>query len=171
MQVVVERLALAQELGAEEDFLVAQSLAQARGVADGDGRLDDDPGVRVHRAHGGDGGLDGARVEEVLIGVVVGGRGDDGVVGARVGLGHVDRGVQVELTLPRLCFRQESLDLVVLDGRLVVVDLLDLLGHDVQRVDLVVLREQDGEGQADVAGTGDSDLHVILQLSKNNNSH
>lgn len=72
---------------------------------------------------------------------------------------------------PRLCFRQESLDLVVLDGRHIVVDLLDLLGHDVQRVHLVVLREQDGEGQADVAGTGDSNLHVILQLSKSNNSY
>lgn len=79
--------------------------------------------------------------------------------------------MQVELALPRFCLRQEALDFVVLDGRYVAVDLLDLLGHDVQRVHLVVLREQDGEGQADVAGTGDSDLHVILQLSKNNNSH
>lgn len=79
--------------------------------------------------------------------------------------------MQVELALPRLGLRQEALDLVVLDGRYVAVDLLDLLGNDVQRVHLVVLREQDGEGQADVAGTGDSDLHVILQLSKNNNPH
>lgn len=54
VQVVVESLALAQELGAEEDLAVAQPLSQARGVADGDGRLDDDPGVRVHRAHSGD---------------------------------------------------------------------------------------------------------------------
>lgn len=67
--------------------------------------------------------------------------------------------MQVELALPRLGLRQEALDLVVLNWRLVVVDLLDLLGHDVQRVYLVVLREQDGEGQADVAGAGDSDLH------------
>ena len=167
VQVVVESLALAQELGAEEDLAVAQPLAKARGVADWDRRLDDDPGVRVHRAHGGDGGLDGAGVEEVPVRVVVGGRRDDGVVGARVGLGHVDGGVQVELALSRFCLRQEALDFVVLDGRLKVVNLLDLLGHDVQRVHLVVLREQDGEGQADVAGTGDSDLHVILQLSKN----
>lgn len=171
MQVVVERLALAQELGAEEDLAVAQPLAKARGVADGNRGLDDDPGIRVNRANGGDGGLDGGSIEEVLIGVVVGGCGDDGVVGARVCLCNVDGGVQVELALPRLGLRQEALDLIVLDGRLIVVDLLDLLGHDVQRVDLVVLREQDGEGQADVAGTGDSDLHVILQLSKNNNSH
>ena len=158
VQVVVERLALAQELRAEEYLAVAQPLAKSRGVADGDGRLDDDPGVRVHRANGGDGGLDGARVEEVLVGIVVRRRGDDGVVGARIGLGHVDGGVQVELALPRLGLRQEPLDLVVLDGRLIVVDLLDLLGHDVQRVHLVVLREQDGEGQADVAGTGDSNF-------------
>ena len=170
VQVVVERLALAQELGAEEDLAVAQPLAKARGVADGDGRLDDDPGVRVHRANGGDGGLDGARVEEVPVRVIVRRRRDHGVVGARICLDHVDGGVQVELALPRLGLRQEALDLVVLDGRYVAVDLLDLLGDDVKRVHLVVLREQDGEGQADVAGTGDSDLHVILQLSKNNNS-
>ena len=158
MQVVVESLALAQELRAEEDLAVAQPLAQARGVADGDRGLDDDPGVRVHRAHGGDGGLDGGSVEEVPVRVVVRRRGDDGVVGVRVGLGHVHGGVQVELALPRLGLSQEALDLVVLDGRYVVVDLLDLLGHDVQRVHLVVLREQDGEGQADVAGTGDSNF-------------
>ena len=159
VQVVVEGFALAQELGAEEDLVIAEPLAKPCGVADGDGRLDDDPGVRVDRAHGGDGGLDGARVEEVPVRVVVGGRGDDGVVGARVGLVHVHGGVQVELAFPRLGLSKEALDLVVLDGRLVVVDLLYFLGHDVQRVDLVVLREQDGEGQADVAGTGDSDLH------------
>ena len=158
MQVVVERLALAQELRAEEDLAVAQPLAKASGVADGDGGLDDDPGVRVHRAHGGDGGLDGGSVEEVPVRVVVRRRGDNGVVGVRVGLGHVHGGVQVELALPRLGLSQEALDLVVLDGRYVVVDLLDLLGHDVQRVHLVVLREQDGEGQADVAGTGDSNF-------------
>lgn len=158
VQVVVEGLALAQELGAEEDLAVAQPLAKARGVADGDRRLDDDPSVRVYRAHGGDGGLDGARVEEVPVRVIVRRRRDDGVVGARVGLGHVDGGVQVELALPRLGLRKEALDLVILDGRYVAVDLLDLLGHDVQCVHLVVLREQDGEGQADVAGTGDSNF-------------
>ena len=160
MQVVVERLALAQELGAEEDLGVAQPLAQARGVAHGDRRLDDDPGVLVHRAHGGNGGLDGAGVEEVPIRVIVRRRGDDGVVGARIGLGHVHGGVQVELALPRLGLRQEALDLVVLDGRYVVVNLLDLLGHDVQRMDLVVLRQKNGERKAHIAGTGDCNLHL-----------
>ena len=117
VQVVVESFALAQELRAEEDLLVNQPLAHARGVADGDGRLDDDPGIRVHRANGCDGGLDGGSVEEVPVRVVVRRRGDDGVVGTRVGLGHVDSCVQVELALPRLGLRQEALDLVVLDGR------------------------------------------------------
>lgn len=75
--------------------------------------------------------------------------------------------MQVELALPRLGLRQEALDLVVLNGRLEVVNLLALLGHNVQRVNNVVLSEQDGEGQTVLASTGDSDLHVILQLSKN----
>ena len=146
VQVIVESLALAQELRAEEDLAVAQPLTQARRIADGNRRLDDDPGIRVHRANGGDGGLDRRSVEKVPIAVVVGRRGDDGVVSARIGLCHVDGGMQVELTLTRLGLRQEALDLVVLDGRHVVIDLLDLLGHDVQCVHLVVLREQDGEG-------------------------
>lgn len=36
---------------------------------------------------------------------------------------------------------------------------------------LIVLREQDGEGKADIAGTGDCNLHFILQLSKSNSQH
>ena len=166
VQVVEECLALAQELGAEEDLAVAQSLSQTRSVADGNRGFDNDPGVGVHRSHGGDGCLDGGRVEEVPVRVIVGGRGDDGIVGARVGLGHVDGSVKVELALPRLGLRQEALDIVVLDGRLEVIDLLDLLGHDVQCVHLVVLREQDGEGQTDVAGSGDCNFHNLLQLLK-----
>lgn len=72
--------------------------------------------------------------------------------------------MKVELALPHLGLRQEALDLVVLDGRHEVVDLLDLLGNDVQRVHLVVLREQDGEGQTDIAGSGDGNLHFLLRF-------
>ena len=75
--------------------------------------------------------------------------------------------MQVELALPRLGLRQEALDLVVLNGRLDVVNLLALLGHNVQRLNSVVLSEQDGEGQAVLASTGDSDLHFLHRLSKN----
>lgn len=73
-------------------------------------------------------------------------------------------GVQVELALPCLGLRQEALDFVVLDGRYAAVNLLDFLGHDVQGAHLVVLRKQDGEGQADVAGTGDGNLHFLLRF-------
>ena len=69
--------------------------------------------------------------------------------------------MQVELALPRLCLRQEALDLVVLDGRLVVVDLLDLLRNDVHRGDLVMLRQQRRKRQAHVARSGNSNFKRI----------
>jgi len=70
--------------------------------------------------------------------------------------------VQVELTLPRLRLGQEALDLVVLDGRLVAVDLLHLLRHDIERMHLVVLCEQDGQRKTNVTGTGNCDFHDSL---------
>ena len=142
MQVVVERLALTQELRAEDDALVSQALAERSRVAHRDGRLDHDPSCGVHLAHGGDSRLDGGSIEEVLVAVVVRRRGDDCVVRARIGLGSVKRHLKAQLALPRLSLGQEPLDLVVLDGRDEVVQLLDLLRHDIQCAYLVVLRQQ-----------------------------
>lgn len=120
-------------------MVISQFLAQASGVANGNRRLDDDPGDRVHGAHGGNGGLDRRGVEEVPLAVVVRGRRDHSVVSAGIGLRRVEGSTQIELPLPRLLLGEEALDLVVLDGRHERVDLLDLLGHDVQGVNLVVL--------------------------------
>ena len=41
-----------------------------------------------------------------------------------------------------------------------MVDLLDLSGVDVERDHLMVLGQQRGHGQADVAGAGDGDFHI-----------
>ena len=137
------------------------ALAQGRGVAHRDGRLDDDPGGGVDLADGVDGRLHAGGVEEVLVAVVVGGRGDDRVVGAGVGLGGVGGRAEVETSLPRLRLGEEALDLGVLDRRLVAVELLDLLREDVQGADLVALREEHGEGEADVARAGNRDLRAV----------
>ena len=73
--------------------------------------------------------------------------------------------MQIELPRSSLRLGKEALNLIVLDGRLKGVNLLHLLGNDVQRVHLVVLREQNGEGQAHIAGTGNGNLHVNLLKS------
>lgn len=89
--------------------LLAQLLAKARGVANRDCRLNDNPGRLVHLTHGGVGGLGRGRVEEVLVRVAVQRRGDDGVVGPRVGLGGAQGYLEVKLALPLASARKRSI--------------------------------------------------------------
>ena len=153
VEIVIEGLALPQELGREQEvelfdpFLPVLDV-EAAGVADGDGALDDHDGVGVDLQHGVDDGLHGAGVEEVLLGVVVGGRGDDDELGVAVAGVLVEGGLEVEGLGGQVFF-----DVVVLDGRLFVVDHVDAFGDDVHGGDLVMLGEQCGDAHADIAGS------------------
>ena len=150
MQVVVQGLALAQELRAEDDVPGAGPLADRPGVADRDGGLDHHDRVRVDLHDQIDHGLHRGRVEEVLLAVVVRGRRDDHEVCVRVRAFPVQRGGQVQLLL-----REVPLDVLVLDRADPLVDLLDLLRNDVDRGDMMVLAQQRRERQAHVTRAGD----------------
>lgn len=89
MQVVVQRLALAQELRREDYSPVGQARGKLFGVANGNSGFYYDPSSFIHRAHGGDGSFDAGSVEEVLLRVVVCGSGDDGKVSAFVGFAFI----------------------------------------------------------------------------------
>ena len=101
-----------------------------------------------HRFHG-------AGIEVILLAVVVGGRGDDHEVCVAIRRLGVQRRRQVEFLL-----RQILLDVFVLNGRLSAVDLLHLFREDVHGCDVVMLRQQGGDGQADVSGARDCDVHA-----------
>ena len=120
MKIVVKRMPLAQELRREEDSLVSALLAKRCRIAHWDGRLDDNPGLRVHCTHRIDGCLNARSVEEVLVGIIARGGGHHNVVGARVGLGGVHRSSQAQLTLASLGLAQETLNLRVAYRQLVV---------------------------------------------------
>ena len=108
IEVVVEGLALAKELGREEQvelvvlkFGLVEELQrildeEAAGVAYGYGALDDHDGVGVDAEDQVDDLLDVTGVEEVLLGIVVGGGCDDDEVGVAVGGGSVEGRLQVE---------------------------------------------------------------------------
>ncbi len=97
MQVVVQRLAFAQEFRREDDLVAAQLLADTRGVADGDGRFDNDRRLRIDRHDRLDHGLDRAGVEAVGFGVVIGRCGDHDVVGVAESLFGIERRLEVQL--------------------------------------------------------------------------
>ena len=110
VEIVVERLALAQEFRGEDDVLAAHLLAYVLGVAHWDGALDDHDGIWVHLLDQLDDLFYMRCVEVVLHGVVVGWRGDYHEVGIPVGCGCIGSSLEVELFL---C--QVFLDVFVLD--------------------------------------------------------
>ena len=57
---------------------------------------------------------------------------------------------------------QVFLDIVVLDGRLLMVHHVDALGDDVHCGDFIMLCQQRGDAHADVAGASDGDFHKII---------
>lgn len=164
MKIVVEGVALAQELRAEDDAPVAPLPADALRVPHRDGGLHDDPRVGVRGARRVHRGLDGGGVEGVGVRVVVRGAGHHHVLGASVCRAGVERRGERQAHL--LPIAQEPLDLGVPDGALAPVDHLHLLGHHVDDRDLVALAEQQGDGQANVARPGDGDLHFESPSSR-----
>ena len=166
VKVVVQRLALAQELGGEEQVEAADALGgvaqvERAAVAHGDGGFYDHHGRGVDREHKVDDLLDVRGVEVVLLGVVVGGGGYDNEIGIAVGRGAVECGREVE----RL-FGQIALDVVVLDGRPAPVDHLHLFGDDVDGRYMVVLGQQRGDAHPHVARPGHRYVVFLFHLLK-----
>ena len=159
IKVVVEGFRFAQEFRAEEQVELLDALLlvfhiEAAGVTHGDGALDDHHGVWIHFQDCIDDGLYCGGVEEVLLGVVVSGGGDDHEVGIAV------TGLLVEgrLEAQRLV-GEIILDVVVLNGRLFMVHQINAFGNDVDSGDIIMLGQQSGDGKTDIAGTGNRNIH------------
>ena len=154
VEVVVQCAALPQELGAEQETAAAVLDPGAFGEAHGHGGADHHGGTGVHGHDLTDDALHRRGVEIILVGVVVGGGGDQHQVRITVGAVAVGGGGQVQRT-----GGQVLLYLGVGDGGDAAVDKVRLLGDDVHGCDRVVLGQQDGHGQTDIAGPGDGDTH------------
>ena len=160
VEVVVQCAALPQELGAEQETAAAVLDPGAFGEAHGHGGADHHGGTGVHGHDLTDDALHRRGVEIILVGVVVGGGGDQHQVRITVGAVAVGGGGQVQRTVG-----QVLLYLGVGDRGDAAVDKVRLLGDDVHGCDRVVLGQQDGHGQTDIAGPGDGDTHRDLLMS------
>ena len=130
-----------------KELLVVLDI-EAAGVAYRDGTLDDHHGVGVHLQHGVDDGFNGRGVEEVLLAVVVGRGGDDHELGIAVA------GLLVEGSLEREGPAGEVvLNVVVLDWGFLIVDEVDPSRDHVNGGNVVVLCQQGGDTETDIAGT------------------
>lgn len=162
MEVVIKSLALAQELWREDDIVDAIFRSHAVGVAHRDGALDDHQHFRIDLQHMLNSILNGTRVEEMVFVVIIGRRGDDDQVCRLVGRVLVHGCDEVELALPLERLAEETLNLIVLDRADELIKLVRLRRRGRNRSDFVVLCQQHGQRQADIADTGNGDIHGVL---------
>lgn len=97
-----------------------------------------------------------ACIEIVLHRVVVGGGSYHDKISVAVGLRSIERDGQVQLL-----FRQVLFDVIVLYGRLTLVNQVYLLGYHVNSRHLVALAEKGGYTKSYVAGSGHGNLDVF----------
>ena len=140
IQVVVEGFTFTQELRTKQQFGDGVLGLEGLGVADGDGALDDHDSVRIHLKYQLDDFFNVAGIEEVFDRVVVGRGGDDYEVGVGIGSAGIQGGGEGQRLL-----RQVPDDVLVLDWADAAVDLVHLLGHDVDGDNGVPLRQQRGD--------------------------
>ena len=145
VEVVIQGLAFAEELGREEDARCLRPVAAAAGeplpdppgIADRHGGLDHHHRGGIDLHHQADDLLDMGGVEEIPDGIIIGRRGNDHERRIPVGRRPVQGRREVKLRLPEIL-----LDVRVGDGALPAVDLVHLLRDDVHGHDLIPLRQQ-----------------------------
>ena len=160
MDVVVESLALAEELGGEDDVESGALLANPLDESHRNCRLDDDRRLGGEFLYQVEDSVDARGVEIILVRVIVRRGGDDDEVRTPVRVLRISGGTQVQVVVSQV-LRDQGID----DRRLSVVDHRDAFGVDVDCNDTVVLGEQHCIGHADIAQSCDGDFHGHSQVA------
>ncbi len=155
----MQGLAFAQEFRGKKDVVGTQLLAQAGGIADRDGRTDQDQRIGIDLVHGPRHGFDAGGVEIVGVGIVVRRRGDHREVAAGDGRRQVGGRGQVEPAVGEV-----FLDIGVDDRALAGIHRGHAVFGNINGGDVVVLGQQHGVRQPHIADTNHSYLHVPAPL-------
>ena len=154
VEVVVERLPLAEKFRGKDEIVRVVALLHLSGISHGHGGFNDHDGIRIDIQHFLDDALHGGGVEEVLVRVIVRGRGNDDIVRVGESVLRVEGRPEMEGLLGKILR-----DLPVHDGRLLFIQHLYFFGNDIQRHHIIVLRQQYPVRQAHIARPCDSNLH------------
>ena len=158
VEVVIKGVALAQEFWRENNVFVAVFFADFFGIADRDGRFNNDGGVfmfigfLIEKFF--DDVFDGRGVKIVAGFVVVGWSGDDDEIFVFECGSIVVGGSEVKIFV-----REKIFNLGVFNRRFFVVDKFNFFRHDFKQSNFVVLSEQRGEAETYVTSTSDGNFH------------
>ena len=102
MQVVIERLALAQEFRRIEDIVAIELRLESGGITDRHCGFDDHQRLRVDHQHVLHNRFDGARIETIGFRVVICWSGDEDEVSVGVGFSLIERGPEIQRFIPQV---------------------------------------------------------------------
>ena len=156
IKIVVQRLALAQKFGTEDDILAAHLFADGGGVANRNRGFDDHDGIRIILHHQLYYGLHSAGVEEILLAVIISRRGDNDEIGIAIGLLGIQGRYQIELLFGQIFF-----DILILNRGFFIIDQLHLFRHDIHGHYLMVLAQKCRNGKAHIAGAGHGNFQIL----------
>ena len=145
VEVVVESLGLAKEFRTENDVVDVIFCPDRVGIADRNGGLDDHQNVGVDSQGLLDRVLHCRCVKKVMHIIVIGRRCDDDKLRGTICGSLIRSRVEIEGALAISCLGKEPLDLIILDGRDELVELLSLGGSSGDRGHLVILCQEDGQ--------------------------
>ena len=163
VEIVVQRPAFAQEFRREKHIVAAQIAAQTGDETHRDGGFHHHRRRRIGRQHSARHIFHRRRVEMIGVGIVIGRGGDHHQFGIAGGGGQIGRRRQLQRLVG-----EEILQLGIDDRALAVVDQIDPRRAHVHRRNVMVLRQQHGVRQADIAQTDNGNLHDLLHCTGSN---
>ena len=157
VQIVVQRLGFPQKFRRKQDVLRVILRPDVLRVPDRYRRFDDHHGIRIDLLHQLDDRLHGRRVKIVLLRVVIRRRRNDDEIRIPVSRGPVGGCRQIQRPL-----REIPLNVLILNRRLPMIDLLHLLRKNVHRRHRIVLGQEGRQREPDVPGSRHCNADRVL---------
>ena len=161
IQVVVECLALAQELRAEDDVVTVELLTNRCSVTNRNGALNHHDGFRVILNYQFDNSLNCGCIKEILLTIVICRCSNDHEICIGVCFLSIQSCCQIQFF-----FCQIFLNVFVLNRRLPIVDQFNLLRDDIHSRNMMMLAQQRSNGKSYIACARHCNFQ-ILKFSHN----
>ena len=156
IQVVIQCLALTQELRAEDNVIAVIFFTDACSEANGNRRFDYHDCFRVILNYQFDNSFNRRSIKKIFLTVIVGRSRNDHKIRIRICFLCVQRCGQIQFFFCQILF-----NILVLNRRLLVVDQFHLFGNDIHRSHLMVLTQQRCNGKSNVASSGYSNFQIL----------
>ncbi len=156
IKVIIQSLALTQELRAEDDIVAVEFLTNTCSVTNRDGALDNHNGFWIIFDNQFNDSFYRTCVKKILLAIIVCRRSDNYKISITVCFLGIQSCSQIQLF-----FRQILFNVLVLNRRLLVIDQFYFLRNNIYRSHLVVLRQQRSNRKANIASTGNRNLQIF----------